>query len=491
MNGDTVRHSGDLGGLLVPGMPATVTVRLPERLTVADTHATWMLVNLLLRLKGVVDLVILDATDAIIDARVSPHVSRGTLFSSAIAALASNLSAVPLEVRRGARSRGINLHIGPGPAVTDGWRVVGRDWQATVSTAAIGATSDGGTLPFGPYAAACLAAGEIFRAVRLPPDRYTPISTVSVDTWDYGLAVEHQRPQSFDGVELCLGLAGVGAVGVAALQTLWACDGLTGSAVIADNDMEGIEKTNLNRYVLFDERHIGLSKATTASTLYGAGQVVVEPIDGPYDLAHLAGRCPAVLLSAVDTNEARHDLQRGIVPGVAFGASTEGLRAELVVTGPPDDGPCLACHNKLLLGIPDEVSRATVRSMSASELNKLTASSGISAQGLKLWAQTGRCGTVNPEMIGHVLRENEAEPAWSVGFVSVYAGVMLAAQAIRHGLDDEFALESTSTQFQFRFPQAEGNGIPQIYRRDAECGVCSNEMHRMVWAKHRSDARAQ
>jgi molybdopterin/thiamine biosynthesis adenylyltransferase len=328
-------------------------------------------------------------------------------------------------------------------------------------------------------------AAEIFRAVRLTTDRYVAVESLELDLWGCGIATGVPAPVDVAGVALDFGLAGVGAVGVAALHTLWACESLAGCAVIADNDRHGVDDTNLNRSMLFDRRHIGRRKATTASEIYGAGQIEIHPINGPYDLEHLGDRSPRALLSAVDTNESRHDLQRGLVPGVAFGGSTEGLRAELTIFGPPGEGPCLACHNTIVGGIPDDVRRAQVRQMDDDQLAAVAARVAIPPHVIREWAETGKCGLVNPEEVGHVLEADSPAPAWSVGFVSVFAGVMLAAQLIRYAVGHAVAAEGTSTKFQFRLPQARGNGSPRPQLRDGRCAICSNDVHRQIWASHR------
>jgi ThiF family len=479
------RHSGDLGGQLRPGTPIAVSVHLPDTPTVSDQHTAWMLVNLLLRLEGVVDRVILACRPVGLARRISPHFAEGTHFGVAATELAAHVGNVPLELGERQGGVGMRFHVGPGPSVKDAWRVSGHGWRATLSTGEVPDPIGDTTLPFGPYAAACLASAEVFRKVRLPRERYTPVRNMTIDLWDCGLTGVAPALQ-VAGVRLDFGLAGVGAVGVAALHTWWACDALTGLAVIADNDVKGIDDTNLNRYILFDRRHVGLPKATAACEIYGPGQLSIHPIDGPYDREHLGASSPRVLLSAVDTNESRRDLQRGFAPSVAFGASTDGLRAELMVLGPAGDGPCLACHNKVREGVPDDVSREHVRAMTDMQLAELAAAAHTSPDALRHWAQTGACGIVSEASLGHLLSPDPEQQVWSVGFVSVFAGLALAAQTVRHSLGVAFAPFGTSSKFQFRQPQAAANGTPRPVKPDQACAVCTNDVHRDVWARHGS-----
>jgi molybdopterin/thiamine biosynthesis adenylyltransferase len=484
------RHSGDLGGQLSPGTPTVVSVHLSDNPTVSDQHTTWMLLNLLLRLEGVVDRVILVGWPVGLARRISPHFAEGTSFAAAATDLASHVGNVPLELEDRAGGVGMHFNIGPGPSIEHAWRVSGHGWQATLSTGEVPEPAGDTTLPFGPYAAACLASAEVFRTVRLPSERYTPVSSLNIDLWNSGVSTGVAPALDLAGVRLDFGLAGVGAVGVAALNTWWACDALTGLAVIADNDANGIDDTNLNRYVLFDHRHVGLPKAATACEIYGFGQLEIHPLDGPYEREQVAKWSPRVLLSAVDTNESRRDLQRAFAPGTAFGASTEGLRAELMVLGPAGEGPCLACHNKVLEGIPDEVTRRQVRVMTDTDLLELAAATQTSPDVLRHWAQTGACGLVNEAALGHLLTPESQQQLWSVGFVSVFAGLMLAGQTVKHALRVGMAPFGTSSRFQFRQPQAIGNGKPRAVQADPACAVCANEVHRDVWARHGSAAHA-
>ena len=56
-------------------------------------------------------------------------------------------------------------------------------------------------------------------------------------------------------------LAGAGAVGCAWLHPVWACSDLSGSVIVADDDADGVDVTNLNRGSLFTADDIGVPKA--------------------------------------------------------------------------------------------------------------------------------------------------------------------------------------------------------------------------------------
>ena len=383
------RHRGDLGGALeLGGSPISVGVIVQDGASVAVQHTTWMLLTLLARLgEEVVHTILVQSPDAELNPRVSP-LARTTDFPDALLAAAGRVGdAGSLTRSRDASQADLTLHVGPGAAPARGWRVAGDGWRGTLTTQQVPPPAFESQLPFGPYAAACLAAAEVFRHVRLPEGRRAAAEHVSFDLWDRpGLTA----PIHLDGLVVDFGLAGVGAVGTAALQTLWATRGLRGRAVIADNDPEGVDGTNLNRCVLFDTSHIGAPKATTARKLCQASELEITPIDDRYDRDHVPEPRPRMLLSAVDSNEARHGLQSGLLPAPAIAASTSGMRAELLAFGPPGHGPCLACGNPVLNGIPDDVHREQIRVMTPEEVEALAKRIGHPAGDVLAWAARRR-----------------------------------------------------------------------------------------------------
>jgi len=484
------RHRGDLDGRLQQGRPVAVAVVVDGPATApADQHTAWMLINLLARLEGVVERVLVVASNTGLHPRVCPTAA-GATFPEALIETANAVGGVPVGRAETFGTDGIVFHIGPGPTPTRGWRVAGDGWSATLSTSAVPAPSARSRLPVGPYAAACLAAGEVFRAVCLID--YAQVRALSVNLWAHTTTTDTTiggpGPAEVQAV-LDFGLAGVGAVGVAVLHTLWACEGLAGRAVIADDDPEGVEETNLNRYVLFDRRHIDLAKASTAAAIYGGpGQLRVDPVDGRYDRDNIDNPAPRVLLSAVDGNESRHALQQGFAPGAAFGGSTQGLRAEVTRCGPPGEGPCLACFNPVDDEVPDTVRRSAIRKLDDSRLAQLAARIGSDPDRLKAWAASGDCGLISAEALGHLKADDEPQALFSVGFVSVMAGVMLAAELVRQAVGDEPGGAWQSVKFQFQRPDAPINGRRRGQRPDRSCAVCNDAIHANVWRRRHREA---
>lgn len=218
--------------------------------------------------------------------------------------------------------------------------VFGEGWSGGFSTSPIRKTDvSGSTLPFGPYVAACLAAGEVFKAVRMRPESYDAPSSAFYSMWNHrtSTALDRDGPASVS-INVDFALAGVGAVGSAALHALWACDNVTGRITLADNDACGLESTNLNRYSLFGRKSVASAKAreaarivTDASWECEAHDKAIEDLD-PF---------PMFVLSAVDSNPSRAAIQNRY-PSRILSASTHELRAESLRCGPPGIGALLA-----------------------------------------------------------------------------------------------------------------------------------------------------
>jgi molybdopterin/thiamine biosynthesis adenylyltransferase len=442
-----------------------------------------MLVNLLARLEGTVERISLACPEAELVGRISPLSPSITTLKETLLSGAGQIDGVPL-VDGDPLDTDILLSVGPGGLPSSGWRVFGEGFAGAISPSGI--TGRGtGSLPIGPYVAACLAAAEIFRFARLPKAGYHPTDSLSFSLLDYrlgdgGLDDPLVIP---DRLALDFGLAGVGAVGCALLQTLWACPGLGGRAVIADSDEKGIDSTNLNRCAIFDRRHVGLPKATTAAGLLKDCDLQWEPVDGLYAPESIP-RVPPTLLSAVDTNRSRISLQEGFWPGRLFGASTLDLRAEITRLGPPGGGPCLGCFNPAEPVIPDDVRRDALLRGGEEEMVAVAARIGCSVEEVRSWAEKGECGQIGAAALSYLQRSDEPEANFSVGFVSVFAGVALAAELLKETagcpvpLNDEFG----QAKFQFLNPSAEGNGDPLPVKRDPGCVHCDEDaIGREIW----------
>jgi hypothetical protein len=248
------RHHGTAGGALtVGGWPQSVELRLgPDAYLASVQHTVWMLLNQLVRLSGAVAKITLTVPGNIPAVpKLSPLIAAEkplleSLLEGVRAIGGPSDGFVPVEVRAaGLRKSDIIVAIGFHPD-TDanyccaGWGLCGGIFDREIRRP----NTDSG-LTVGPYIAASLAAGEVFRAARLID--YRPEHQLFLNASDYTTT---SQPLWIDlpinGELSSVVLIGVGAVGSAVLHALHPLP-LRGGIMVADNDKKGLEDTNLGR----------------------------------------------------------------------------------------------------------------------------------------------------------------------------------------------------------------------------------------------------
>jgi molybdopterin/thiamine biosynthesis adenylyltransferase len=352
------------------------------------------------------------------------------------------------------------------------------DWVAHVGRVPVASCDPYATMPFGAHAAAALAVGEIFRLLRARGEVSAGPDRMTLSVWSCSLL----DPATVDGptgvaIEPILDkgvpqftLVGVGAVGSAFLLTLWA----SGLAVFAGKLVDGdaVSRTNLNRYPLFGLKDVGTPKASGAAALLhrsgrtGRTAFMLSGEDVWWaDHARASGARISLLVSAVDTNAARHQLQDGL-PRIVLGASTRELRAEVDRYDlAASNSRCLKCHNPVEVGETDAVLRARLLTMNNDELISDAEERGVDPEALQRYVNELRSGGTGCAILAgpslEKLRRTPGEGAFAVSFVSALAGTMLAAQLAREGTEDGPALrdEASRAHFQLWRPAASVNGI--------------------------------
>lgn len=472
------RHEGDLGGQLLPFGDANrvgVTIVVPAETAHLPSvqHTAWMLLNLLARLDGVVHRVGICCPPGVaLCGRVVPLAPRNQDLATALAAGGNSIGVVPVNPdARLERTISVGMTRPAGPvdlyALGGGW--CGGIDIAPDSLEQIDLKS---ALPIGPYLAACLAAGEVFKGARVRPDTCIFPRSAYYSAWDH-LASSSPLPGGCSGVEIGLDatLVGVGAVGSSAMHTLWACTGVSGDTAVVDNDPKGLEASNLNRYALFGQESVGRAKATEAARIASDAEMRWIPHDSAIESFRLTSSRVA---SAVDRNSARAAIQFQY-PARVFSASTLDLRAELLRCGPPGVGACLRCFNEPEKIAPDAELRERLKAAPETELLHLAASVGLTLNEAKEWVETGRCGLAGERLLG-LMRGETGGGTFAVGFVSVMAGTLLAAELIKDQLGVAAPLSESQQRatFQFFSPLARSNRASS-YLRDPRCPMCGLE----------------
>lgn len=477
------RHEGDLGGKLRPfgeASAGSVVVRVePDYAEAAATqHTVWMLANLICRLDGLVDEVIFDIPEGVaLRSNVIPLAAPES--TDLLDGIMVGTQAIGTVSARPERDGDPVVVVGPGPALTGAFRCYGQGWQGGISRVGIDPLPES-ELPIGPYIAACMAVGEIFAGARFR--HFVATTSAWYCAWSHrGGATHHPPgPRGVD-VELAHAIIGIGAVGSTIVHALWATSGVRGTVTLVDGDENGVEVTNLNRYPLFGQQHIGAAKATEASRIATACNITWTPHDAPIEALDQSDLGMNRIVSAVDLNRPRHIIQSHY-PNELLSASTLDLRAEILRCGPPGEGACLACFNPPEPGATDEALREQVGQLSTEERQKLAAETDQTAEEVDAWVTTGRCGRGTPRLLERLREADELPANFAVGFVSVMSGTLVAAELLK--ADTEPAALTVAAQhasFQFFDQASERNGA-NFLGRDPKCSLCRpGEIATAVW----------
>jgi molybdopterin/thiamine biosynthesis adenylyltransferase len=483
------RHAGTLDGLLAPvdatsAASVTVEVAADAAASAAGQHTAWMLINLLARQAAVVDRVTVVCPDGVpLHGRVVALASRDLDFGSALLEGAQAIGSVPVERDAQAAKGSLLLIVGPGPPITGALRVWGERAWGGVSGREVMSADPESRLPLGPYAAACLASAHVFKHVRMAEGRSVLPCAAFYSLWSFAASDAPPSDPSATGphdvsMPVDVVVAGTGAVGSAWLHAIWATPGLTGRAIIADADKDGVDLSNLNRCVIFGHGSIGRWKASEAKRVCSDADVELVPYDGP--VGDVDDR-PPLLVSAVDMNTSREAVQ-ALYPAQILSASTDGMRAELLRCDPLAGAPCIRCFNRPEADVPDEDLRRRFLAAVPERQRELADASGQTIEEAIHWATEGTCGYASDRLMDRMRAAEHGTGAFAVGFASVMAGAMLAAQTLKEGAGDGPLTGIVSRAVMtFVDPLALTNA-PRAYRRDDSCPMCKpGTIEHQIW----------
>ena len=490
-NDSSSRQQGDLGGRFTDArIPAKVTITLSDEAArkPCAQHLTWMLANLLARQTFAVNRIVFNIPAEVpLLAQLSPLVSATNYFVDALHEGLMQINPKVLVDNENSRTS-ISIRIGPGlltPAdfaiatSADGW----SGYVGQRATDQIGESSN----PIGAYIAAALSAGEVFKFARamlemsgsyaecLWLDGYKFCTSDSVPTTPELPVKTYLEPTT---------IAGVGAVTNGFLHTLYAIPHLQGELTLIDDDEKGITIDNLERYVLFGLPHTaGLHrKASTAAAMFDSTELLVHSADRSWQEWYAINSQSelGMVISAVDKNSARHAIQDSL-PKLILGGATNDMRAQINFYDVTAGGACLKCRNPIERGVPDDVIISKLQLMSPQELSEEAGRRDIDTDLLQKFLLDPRanCGKISGPALQKFAGVTE-EPAWSVGFVSLLCGVLLAAEYLKfmiQGLDHSLTAERSMFRFQFLRPADErANTIVEL-PPEASC-ICQTNVFR-------------
>ena len=120
--------------------------------------------------------------------------------------------------------------------------------------------------------------------------------------------------------------------------------------------------------------------------------------------------------------------------------------------------------------MPDDVVIARLRRLSPKERLIEAERAGIDASTLETFLSDphGHCGMISGEILQRFAGEDTQEE-WSVGFVSLLSGVLLAAEYLKLSLDpSQVALDAQLNTFKFQFWRPDSAETNKIYHTPPE-----------------------
>jgi hypothetical protein len=347
--------------------------------------------------------------------------------------------------------------------------------------------------PMGPFFAASIMAGEVFKRARqairgasIQAAGYSLWSRASSETW-FNL---EDGPALRGKVLPPLHVFGAGAVGHALIYTVTAASLGASYFVLVDDDV--YDETNLNRCVLAGKCDVGEAKVHTiedhvkrsggdaAAFPCALQEYLVAPKPAlRADVANAVQNFRFDLVaSCVDKNTSRQSIQ-GLWPALIVGASTLGLSARSDIYNIEEGTACLACHNP---PEPDgekiRILQARLRAMPVHERRNFLLEHGLPADAIEAYLDAPECGKVGEaEFKAFAL---QGPPQFSVGFASMMAGILLASSLLKLSI---FHVSSEYIAPMTAFSIWNGRLRPSSLSIDANCSLSCDERKTIVEAR--------
>jgi molybdopterin/thiamine biosynthesis adenylyltransferase len=435
---------------------ADVLLAIGEQMagTAAGQHVFWMLTNLLSRQFKLIRGVTFDVPgNAVLLPRVAAFGAAAMLKETGMNCV-RRVAGKHVAIREFPAGEGPAIEISIGrPAEAprapvrlvvhaDGWRLfLGHEFPLDELP------SSDSTL--GPYLAACFAAGEVFKRLRglkegkgrmigqgneLYLSLWTGHSAASWGQLDPDPPVGRTDLPPFY-------FAGAGAVAQAAALAIGGLPAVSGHATVVDP--ENLDLSNDNRYALATLDDDGRGKAALLADFLCSRGFTVFPRQDPWQEYVTRRNRPAnrsdldelerqfryrLVLSCVDDNSARHAIQN-LWPEMIIGGSTYGLTAKAITYDMASNELCLKCFNPVAernVRVAERLEEA--QAMTPEARAKFFLDLGVDPAKAEEYLRDPGCGKLSEQDLNRFAADG---PMMSVGFVSVAAGVLLAAQLLR------------------------------------------------------------
>ncbi|WP_194473433.1 ThiF family adenylyltransferase [Bradyrhizobium sp. CCBAU 51753] len=320
---------------------------------------------------------------------------------------------------------------------------LGNGWKAWIGACERGPTHvvPDSTNPLGPFLAAALAAGEVFKRGRgllrgrfLKGDGYSLWSGQTSPRWD----------ELEDGPELAgaglrpIHIVGAGAVGNG-LAYILANSGFADAYVVVIDD-DTYDDTSLNRCFLAGHDDVDDPKVDAVAGAMDRSGIGVFKYRGTISQYLVADRTGLradvvqqaddlsfdIVASCVDRGLSRQHVQ-GLAPSLLFGGSTLGLKARANFYPNRPGAACLSCFNPSERdGEKMRELEKKLRDLGVDDRAALLQDAGVDPQLIEDYLASPKCGTLGEAALRNLA--TRAPSQFSVGFVSLAAALLLATK---------------------------------------------------------------
>ena len=301
--------------------------------------------------------------------------------------------------------------------------------------------------PFGAFAAACLAIGEVFKFTSgLKPDSGIMMDKMCFSTYELGCHSENwdnlENPPLDSSIDIGeMHVCGAGAVAHAFCQTLLPIDCLEGHLFFIDRSNssdcvdETIDSTNLARYIIAANCDVDKLKAELLANRMSTTGIQVDFSDeGLEEYVNQNAGNFSNIVSCVDNNRARHVIQDQI-PKLIHGGSTDGLRTQVSIYDLGSEYcQCMKCYNPVEDVISDYAIQEKLKKAPEAQRKAIANNKNIDPERLERYLQSPECGTLGAESI-QKFADLDNTNEFSVNFVSTLTGVLLAAEIVKSKCD--------------------------------------------------------
>jgi len=327
----------------------------------------------------------------------------------------------------------------------------------------------------GAVAAACLGAGEVFkRLIDLKRDKGRLLDQVSFSLYDYRETIDPGPPLGAIELPPFL-LVGAGAIGNGIALTLIESRA-TGSATVIDYQAYGPENwATCVLMVAADEAHP--KAAAVAGCLTATGRFTAAPLQQMVE--QFRGHVPPVVISALDSPEARRALQL-MWPDVVIDGAIADFPCEVGVHPWGPDTACLRCWYLLPVGPSAAFVQADATGLPLHLLADPDAPvteahvDAARAEQRQFWRdRIGKpvCSVV-AEAVAAAITAGSLRRGFqpSVPFVACFSAAMVVGELFKHAMSSSTSLEP---RFQFDFRWGPGRGLPLPMSRLPSCDCVS------------------